>query len=156
MKKKQTKPRNATIENRKARHEYHIGETFEAGIVLVGTEVKSIRIGKASLNESYCRFEDGELWIVGMYVAPYEQGSRYNVETTRPRKLLLHKAELDKIHKGLEEKGYTLVPLKLYFTRGFAKLTVALARGKKLWDKREAIAGRDIERERRREEAGRY
>lgn len=145
-----------SIQNRKAWHEYHIGETFEAGIVLVGTEVKSIRLSKASLQESYCKFENGELWIVGMYVAPYEQGNRFNVDPTRPRKLLLHNAELDKIHKGLEEKGLTLVPLKLYFTRGYAKLSIALAKGKKLWDKREAIADRDVERERRREETGRY
>lgn len=156
MKKKDAKPRNATIENRKARHEYHIGDIFEAGIVLAGTEVKSIRLGKASLTESYCKLDNNELWIVGMYVAPYEQGSRFNTDPIRPRKLLMHNAEIDKIRRGLDEKGYTLVPLKLYFTRGFAKITVALARGKKLWDKRDAIAERDVERDRRREESERY
>lgn len=156
MKKKESKPQNVSIQNRKAWHEYHIGDTFEAGIVLVGTEVKSLRLGKASLQESYCKFENGELWITGMYIAPYEQGSRYNVDPTRQRKLLLHNSELDKIHRQLQEKGLTLVPLKLYFTRGYAKMQVGLARGKKLWDKREAIAERDVERERRREESGRY
>ncbi|MCX6343987.1 MAG: SsrA-binding protein SmpB [Armatimonadetes bacterium] len=154
--KKETKPKTASIQNRKAWHEYHIGDTFEAGLVLVGTEVKSIRLGKASLQESYCKFENGELWIQGMYVAPYEQGNRANVDPTRSRKLLLHNAELDKINKGLKEKGLTLVPLKLYFTRGFAKMNIGLAKGKKLWDKRDAIAERDIERDRRREESGKY
>jgi len=156
MKKKETKPHNATIQNRKAWHEYHIGETFEAGIVLAGCEVKSIRLGKASITEAYCRLDDGEMWIVGMHVSPYEQGNMSNVDPIRTRKLLMHNAEIVKIRRSLDEKGYTLVPLKLYFTRGYAKLSVALARGKKLWDKREAIADRDVERDRRREEAGRY
>lgn len=154
--KKENKPKDVSITNRKAWHEYHIGETFEAGIVLVGTEVKSIRQGKASLQEAYCRFENGELWITGMYVAPYEQGNRSNVESVRPRKLLLHKSEMEKILRGLNEKGLTLIPLKLYFTRGYAKLNIGLARGKKLWDKREAIAARDVDRDRRREETSRY
>ena len=150
------KHKNVSIANRKAWHEYHIGETFEAGLMLSGTEVKSIRDGKASITEAYCKVENGEAWILGMHVAPFEQGNRWNVDPLRPRKLLLHKGEIHRINRQLAEKGLTLVPLKLYFSRGYAKLNIGLARGKKLWDKREAIADRDIERDRRREEAGRY
>jgi len=152
---REKKPHGVTITNRKAWHEYHIGETFEAGIVLVGTEVKSLRQGKASLQEAYCRAESGEIIIQGMHIPPYEQGNRFNVDPVRPRKLLLHKTEIRKIQRQLQEKGYTLVPLKLYFDRGYAKLSIGLARGKKLYDKREAIAQRDAEMERRRAEAGR-
>lgn len=150
------KHKNVSIANRKAWHEYHIGETFEAGLMLSGTEVKSIRDGKASITEAYCKVERGEVWILGMHVAPFEQGNRWNVDPLRPRKLLLHKGEISRINRQLSEKGLTLVPLKLYFSRGYAKLNIGLARGKQLWDKREAIADRDIERDRRREEAGRY
>lgn len=153
---KEEKHKNVSITNRKAWHEYHIGETFEAGIALTGTEVKSIRASKASLTEAYCKVENGEAWIYGMHIAPYEQGNRFNVDPVRPRKLLLHKTEISRINKQLQEKGLTLVPLKLYFSKGYAKLNIGLARGKKLYDKREAIAERDVERERRREEAGRY
>lgn len=152
---KEQKPRNATISNRKAWHEYHIGEQFEAGIVLVGTEVKSLRLGKASLQESYCKIEGGELTIHGMHISPYEQGNRANVDPLRPRKLLLHAAEIRKIQRQLQEKGFTVIPLKIYFSHGYAKMSIGLARGKKLYDKREAIAQRDVERDRRREEAGR-
>lgn len=154
--KKEKKPQSVSITNRKARHEYHIGETFEAGIVLAGTEVKSIRAGKASIQEAFCRIENGEVWIHGMHVAPYEEGNRWNVDPLRPRKLLLKNSEIVKIDRQLKEKGLTLIPLRLYFTRGYAKLEIGLARGKKLYDKREAIAERDVERERRREDAGRY
>ena len=150
---KEKKPQGIT--NRKAWHDYHIGETFEAGIVLVGTEVKSLRQGKASLQEAFCRTEDGEIVIQGMHIAPYEQGNRFNVDPVRPRKLLLHRAEIRKIQRQLQEKGYTLVPLKLYFDKGYAKLLIGLARGKKLYDKREAIAARDAEMDRRRAEAAR-
>lgn len=150
------KHKSVSIANRKAWHEYHIGETFEAGLMLSGTEVKSIRDSKASITEAYCKVENGEAWILGMHVAPFEQGNRWNVDPLRPRKLLMHKSEISRINRQLAEKGLTLVPLKLYFSRGYAKLNIGLARGKKLWDKREAIADRDIERDRRREEAGRY
>jgi len=150
------KHKNVSIANRKAWHEYHIGDTFEAGLMLSGTEVKSIRDGKASITEAYCKVENGEAWILGMHVAPFEQGNRWNVDPLRPRKLLLHKGEISRINRQLAEKGLTLVPLKLYFSRGYAKLNIGLARGKQLWDKRESIAERDIERDRRREEAGRY
>lgn len=151
---REQKPKNVSIANRKAWHEYHIGETFEAGMMLSGTEVKSIRASKASITEAYCKIENGEVWIHGMHVAPFEQGNRYNVDPIRPRKLLLHKSEISKITRQLAEKGLTLIPLKLYFSRGYAKLNIGLAKGKKLWDKRDAIAERDVERDRRREEAG--
>ena len=147
------KHKNVSIANRKAWHEYNIGETFEAGLMLSGTEVKSIRESKASITEAYCKVENGEVYIYGMHVAPFEQGNRWNVDPTRPRKLLLHKTEINKIARQLAEKGLTLVPLKLYFSHGYAKLNIGLARGKKLWDKRDAIAQRDVERDRRREEA---
>jgi len=152
---KETRSHSSTITNRKAWHEYHIGDQYEAGMVLVGTEVKSVRQGKASLQESFCKVEGGEVWIHGMHIAPYEAGNRWNPDPLRPRKLLLQKAEIRKIERQLQEKGYTLVPLKLFFSHGYAKLSVGLGRGKKLYDKRDAIAARDVERERRREEAGR-
>ncbi|OFX13711.1 MAG: SsrA-binding protein [Armatimonadetes bacterium RBG_16_58_9] len=155
MAKAEEKHRGVSITNRKARHEYHIGDTFEAGIVLVGTEVKSLRAGKASIQESYCKLEGSEIWIHGMHIAPYEQGNRWNVDPLRPRKLLLHRGETFKISRQLQEKGLTLIPLKLYFSRGYAKLHIGLGRGKKLYDKRRDIAERDVERERRRAEAGR-
>lgn len=153
---KEEKHKQINISNRKAYHEYHIGDTFEAGIVLSGTEVKSIREGKASITESYCKVESNEIWIHGMHIAPYEQGNRFNVDPLRPRKLLLHGTEITKIHRELQEKGFTLIPLKIYFTRGYAKVHIGLARGKKLYDKRDSIAERDVERERRREEATKY
>lgn len=152
---KKSQPQAVTITNRRAWHDYHIGETFEAGIVLSGTEVKSLRQGRASLQEAYCRLEGGEVYIVGMHITPYEQGNRFNPDPVRPRKLLLHREEIRRIERQLQQKGYTLIPLKLYFVRGYAKLQIALARGKKLYDKREAIAKRDAELERRRAEAGR-
>jgi len=152
---KEKKHGPATIVNRKAFHEYHIGETYEAGLVLVGTEVKSLRDGKASIQEAFCKIEKGEVWIQGMHIAPYEQGNRWNVDPLRPRKLLLRGEEIAKMQRALQEKGFTLVPIKLFFTRGFAKLQVGLGRGKKLYDKREAIAARDSERERLREERAR-
>ncbi len=153
---KEKKHKAVSISNRKAWHEYHIGETFEAGLALTGTEVKSVRDSKASLTEAYCKLVDGEIWIHGMHIAPFEQGNRFNVDPTRDRKLLLHKGEINRISRQLMEKGLTLIPLKLYFSKGFAKLQIGLARGKKLWDKRDAIAAKDVERERRREETARY
>jgi len=138
---------NAAIDNRRARYEYHILESVEAGLVLTGTEVKSVRDGGASLSEAYARFRDGEAWLMGMHVAPYKQGSFSNTEPTRPRKLLLHKAEILRLQSRVAEKGLTVVPLRLYFTRGLAKVQLGLARGKKFWDKRAAVARRDVERE---------
>jgi SsrA-binding protein len=136
-----------TIENRRARHEYHVLESVEAGLVLTGTEVKSIRAGGASLTEAYARFRDGEAWLLGMHVPPYREGSFSNNEPTRPRKLLLHKEEIARLQSRVAEKGLTVVPLRLYFTRGMAKILLGLVRGKKLWDKRAAVAKRDVERE---------
>jgi SsrA-binding protein len=150
------KHKNISITNRKARHEYHIGETFEAGLVLVGTEVKSIRAGQASITEAYCKMENGEIFIYGMHVAPFEQGNRFNVDPLRPRKLLLRRGEINRISRQLAEKGLTLIPLKVFFSRGYAKMNIGLARGKKLWDKRESITQRDTERERLRQESERY
>lgn len=135
------------IDNRRARFEYEILETFEAGLVLAGTEVKSIRAGGISLSESYARIRDGEAWLMGMHIPPYKQGSFSNVEPNRPRKLLLHREEIARLQNRVNEKGLTIVPLRLYFTRGMAKVLLGVARGKKLWDKRAAAAKRDVERE---------
>ena len=135
------------VDNRRARHEYHILESFEAGLVLTGTEVKSIRTGGASLSEAYARVRNGEAWLMGMHVPPYKQGSFSNLEPTRPRKLLLHKSEIVRLQSRVAEKGLTIVPLRLYFTRGIAKVQLGIARGKKLWDKRADLARRDVERE---------
>ena len=133
--------------NRKAYHDYHIEDTFEAGLVLTGTEIKSIRQGKVSLRDAYARPEDGELWLVGAHIARYQQGGRYNHEPTRPRKLLLHKDEIRRLSAAVERKGLTLVPLRLYLKRGIAKVELALVRGKKLYDKRQVIMEREVERE---------
>ncbi|MCX6376104.1 MAG: SsrA-binding protein SmpB, partial [Armatimonadetes bacterium] len=136
--------------NRKARHEYFIEETYDAGIALSGTEVKSIRAGKVSLQESYAKVEDGEMWLVGMHIAPYEQGSRWNLDPIRRRKLLLHKNEIVRLQAKSQQKGLALVPISIFFERGYAKIELGLARGKKLHDKREASAERDAQREERR------
>lgn len=133
--------------NRKARHEYHVLETYEAGIALKGTEVKSLRSGKANLQDSFARIESSELILYNMHISPYEQGNRFNHEPKRPRKLLMHKREIMRLLGKTQEKGLTLVPLKVYFTRGRAKVELALAKGKKVYDKREAIKARDARRE---------
>lgn len=142
------------ISNRRARHEYHIVETFDAGIVLVGTEVKSIRSGRANLTDSFAKVENGEIWLHHMQVTPYEHGNRANGDPMRRRKLLLHKSEILEIADSLDRKGLTLVPLSLYIQHGFVKVNLALAQGKQLHDKRHAIAARDVERERLREMSG--
>jgi SsrA-binding protein len=134
-------------QNRRARHDFFILETIEAGLVLTGTEVKSLRSGKASLAEAYATVEGGEAWVVQLHIPPYEQGNRWNPDPVRRRKLLLHRPEIDKLRKAVAQKGHTLVPLKLYFSRGHAKLLVGVARGKKTHDKRQAIAERDARRE---------
>ncbi len=135
------------VSNRKARHEYEVLDTWEAGIVLQGTEVKSLRNGKANLQDAFARFDGGELWLYNLHISPYEQGSRFNHDPLRPRKLLLHRRELRKLLGQVEQKGLTLIPLDLHFRGGVAKVTLALARGKKLHDKREDIRRRDAERE---------
>jgi SsrA-binding protein len=144
-------------QNRKASHDYAILDTIEAGLVLAGTEVKSLRTGKASLQESWATIENGEAWVLQLHIPPYEQGNRWNLDPVRKRKLLLHRSQIDKLRKALEQKGHTLVPLKLYFTKGRAKLLLGVGRGKKSHDKREAIAERDAKREmdRARRHAGR-
>jgi len=144
-------------QNRKASHDYAILDTVEAGLVLAGTEVKSLRTGKASLQESWATIENGEAWVMQLHIPPYEQGNRWNLDPVRKRKLLLHRSQIEKLRKALEQKGHTLVPLKLYFTKGRAKLLLGVGRGKKSHDKREAIAERDAKREmdRARRHAGR-
>lgn len=132
--------------NKKATHDYHIEETFEAGIVLTGTEIKSIRQGKVNLQDSYARIDRGELFIVGMHISPFEQGNRFNVDPTRTRKLLMHKKEIDKLLGVTKVKGLTLIPLDLHLRKGFAKVQLALGRGKKLYDKRATAAKRDADR----------
>lgn len=134
-------------ENRKARHDYFIHETYEAGIALTGTEVKSLRAGKANLKDSYAAVENAELILRNMHVSPYEQGNRFNHDPLRPRKLLMHRYEIDKLIGKTREKGYTLVPLKLYFVRGRVKVEIGLATGKKTYDKRQDIAERDAKRD---------
>jgi len=140
-------PNAPAIDNRRARHEYHILESLEAGLELTGTEVKSIRQGGVSISEAYARFRDGEAWLLSMHVPAYKQGSFSNVDPNRPRKLLLHRDQLRELMSKVKEKGLTIVPLRMYFTRGIVKVEIGLARGKKVWDKREDIAKRDVERE---------
>ncbi len=148
---------NRTVaQNRRARHEYFIEDTYKAGLVLVGTEVKSLRAGKASLAESYARIEKtGEMWLYNMHVTPHAEGNRYNVDPIRPRKILLNRREIDKLAVVTQQKGLTIVPLALFFEHGFAKLELGVGRGKKLYDKRESIAERDRERDARRAVASR-
>lgn len=135
-------------ENRKARHDYLIEETVEAGIALAGSEIKSVRAGRVNLREGYVRIERGEAWLLNTHIATWPQaGTHFNHEPIRPRKLLLHAEEISRLRAKVEQKGLTLVPLKMYFVRGRAKLEVAVARGKKLYDKRDAMAERDSQRE---------
>ena len=133
--------------NRKAYHDYHILESLEAGIVLTGTEIKSIRAGRVNIRDAYARPEDGELWLFNAHIAAYEAGSHYNHEPNRPRKLLLHRRQINQLTGMTTQKGLTLVPLRLYIRRGVAKVELAVARGKRLHDKREAMARRETDRE---------
>lgn len=143
------KRKNIEIKNRKARYEYHIIQTYEAGIMLTGTEVKSVRDGKANINEAYCLFDkNNELWIKSMHISEYELGSYYNHEPKRDRKLLLKRSELKKLNRKVMEKGYAIVPLKVYFSeRGLVKIELAVAQGKKSYDKRHSIKEKDMKRE---------
>jgi len=136
----------AVATNRKARHNYSIEDTLEAGIVLTGTEVKSLRAGHCSLQEGYAVVRDGEAILKGVHIAPYQEGSFSNVDAVRDRKLLLHRQELRRLGTKLHERGYTLVPLKIYFLRGHAKVELGLAKGKKLYDKRQALREDDEKR----------
>ena len=133
--------------NKKAYHDFFIDETYECGIALHGTEVKSMRMGKCSIKEAFVRIEDGEVFVYGMHVSPYEKGNIFNKDPLRVKKLLLHKYEINKLLCKIKEKGYTLVPLQVYFKDGKVKVEIGLARGKKLYDKREAIAKKDQRRE---------
>ena len=137
--------------NRKARHEYIILDTYEAGIALKGTEVKSLRQGKVSLRESFAQFDGNEIFIMNMHISPYAFGNIFNVHPKRKRKLLLHSREIGRLKGQVEEKGLTLIPLRIYFKKGFAKVELALAKGKKLYDKRHALAEKDAQREMDRE-----
>ena len=139
---------NINIKNRKASFEYHFLDTYTAGIMLQGTEIKSIREGKANLQESYCAFKDNELWILNLHISPYDMGTHYNHEPKRERKLLLSKKELKKLDAKSKEKGLTIIPFRLFINqRGLAKVEIALAKGKKLYDKREDIKQKDLKRE---------
>ena len=133
--------------NKKAYHDYFIEETYEAGIALHGTEVKSLRMGKCSIKESFVRIENEEVYIYGMHISPYEKGNIFNRDPLRVKKLLLHKSEIRKMKGKIAEKGYTLVPLKVYFNRSLVKVEIGLAKGKKLYDKRQDISKKDQRRE---------
>lgn len=134
-------------DNRKARHDFHIHDTYEAGIALTGTEVKSIRQGRLNLKDSFCRIENGEMLLYGVHISPYEQGNQFNHEPERTRKLLMHKNEIHKLLGQVKEKGYSLIPLNFHFTRGYVKVSVGLVTGKKNYDKRQDMAERDAKRD---------
>ncbi|GAA0352703.1 SsrA-binding protein [Bacillus horti] len=134
-------------QNKKARHDFHIEETYEVGIVLTGTEIKSIRSGKANLKDSFARINNGEVYLINMHISPYEQGNRYNHDPLRTRKLLMKKKEISKLIGLTKEQGLSLIPLRMYLKGGFAKLELALAKGKKLYDKREDLKRKDAQRD---------
>lgn len=133
--------------NRKARHEYFVIDSMEAGIALTGTEIKSVRDGKVTLGEAYARIENGELWLIGAHISPYTHGNRQNHDPDRPRKLLVHKRQIAEIREAIEQKGMTTVPLRMYLKQGRAKVEIGIVRGKKLWDKRDASAERESKRD---------
>ena len=135
------------VTNRKAFHDYHILESIEAGIALTGTEIKSIRAGRVNLRDGYARVQGREAWLYNVHISPYDQGNRYNHEPTRPRKLLLHRGEIGRLAGKSQEQGLTLVPLRIYERRGHAKVELAVVRGKRQYDKREAIAEREAKRD---------
>ena len=134
-------------QNRKARHDFFVDDTYEAGIALFGTEVKSLRAGAVNLKDSYCYIKDGEIFSTGVHISPYEKGNIFNKDPLRVRKLLLHKSQIQKLIGNSAEKGYTIVPLQVYFSNGRAKIEIGLAKGKKLYDKRQDIAKKDQKRE---------
>ena len=135
------------VDNRKARHNYHIKESYEAGLVLVGTEVKSLRMGKGNLQDAYATIKGGEVWVNNFHISPYDKGNRFNHDPLRPKKLLLNRREINHLLGMQKEKGMTLIPLKIYFKNGLAKMEIAVAVGKKLYDKREDLASRDAKRD---------
>jgi SsrA-binding protein len=140
-------PQQIVVQNRKARHEYHVLQTWEAGLVLQGTEVKSLRDARANLQDAYARMDRGELWLFNLHISPYEQGNRFNHDPLRPRKLLLHASEVRKLAGKVETEGLTLVPLDIHFSGGRAKVTLALVKGKKLHDKRDTLRERAVARD---------
>ena len=144
---KNEKSDSTVAQNRKAYHDYFVDESYEAGIELTGTEVKSIRLGQVNLKDSYCSVKNGELLVHGMHVSPYEKGNIFNKDPLRVRKLLMHKKEILKLQSATDQKGYTLVPLKVYFKGSLVKLEIGLAKGKKLYDKRQDIMKKDQRRE---------
>jgi SsrA-binding protein len=139
------------VDNRRARHDYHLTDRVEAGLVLAGTEVKALREGKSTLQQAYAEIREGEAWLVGLHIPEYHQGNRANHDPDRPRKLLLHRREIERLYSQVREKGFTLVPTRLYFKDGRVKAEIALARGKELRDKRRSIADRDVKRQLERE-----
>lgn len=147
-------PQKLVANNKKAYHEYFIEETYETGVVLHGTEVKSLRMGKCSIKESFIRIEKGEVFVYGMHISPYEKGNIFNKDPLRVKKLLMHKYEIQKLAGKIAEKGFTLVPLQVYFKDGRAKVEIGLAKGKKLYDKRQDIAKKDQRREMERDFKG--
>jgi SsrA-binding protein len=142
-----TKGEKLIVDNRRARHDYHLLDRVEAGLVLTGTEVKALRGGKATLQQAYGEVRDGEAWLVGLHVPEYTEGNRANHDPDRPRKLLLHRREIDRLYGGVRERGFTLVPTRLYFKDGRVKVELALARGKELRDKRRDVADREARRQ---------
>jgi len=136
--------------NRKAFHDYHIVDTYEAGIALTGTEIKSVRAARVNLTDGFVQIKRGEAWLVNVHIAPYDFGNRENHEPRRERRLLLHKQEIRKLQSKVSERGWTIVPLRMYLKRGLAKVEIALVRGKRLYDRRDAVAQRDMDRELRR------
>ncbi len=153
---KNKKKDNTVARNRRARHDYNIEDTVEAGLVLKGTEVKSLRKGSVSIQDSYVYIQDGEAFVSNMHISPYEQGNRYNEDPLRTRKLLLKKREILNLQIATSQKGYTLIPLTIYFKNGYAKMQLAVAKGKKLYDRRDDIAKKDAERRMRQHASEKY
>ncbi|MBD3387242.1 SsrA-binding protein SmpB [candidate division KSB1 bacterium] len=151
-----TPSQNTVVKNKKAFRDYEISERYEAGIMLQGTEVKSLREGRISFKDSYARIVNDEIWVYNLHISPYHHGSNWNHDPTRPRKLLLHKYEIKRLRGKVEERGFTLIPLQMYFKNGKAKIEIGLARGKKLHDKRKDIAKKDAQRDAERELKNRY
>ncbi len=145
-----SEPIRVVATNRKARHDYEILETYEAGVVLTGTEIKSVREGRVNLRDGFVLLKDGEAWLMNVHISPYSHGSLHNHEPRRPRKLLLHKGEINRLAGRVQEKGWTIIPLRMYLKGGWAKVEIGLARGKRQYDKRRDIAKREFEREKAR------
>lgn len=140
------KTQKIIAQNKKARHDYFVDETYEAGVVLSGTEIKSVRAGAVNLKDSYCSFEGGEIFAVGVHISPYEQGNRFNHQPLRDKKLLMHRKEILKLQGRVQQKGFSIIPLSLYFSGSYVKMEIGLCRGKKLYDKRESDAERQADR----------